>query len=365
MLITVSTYVNDRQRSLLNHADDFDFLVAFRPENVFYMTGFWGEGAAVLQRDGTATIIAPELEVGRAKAESSRNGCSVVTAERGILGIVDTLAKRLTDGTTCTDCNDYQTMTHLAQAIPKIKQTQEPFYATRMIKDAEEIRILKKASKIIDCLFELCAQKLVTGQRESELQAVLMSEAAQLDAFDTGYPSTLNPLIVAGGPNGALPHAQVSRRRFKKRDLVVVDITLRHKGYVSDATRTFALGGMDAETKDAYRIVQESQKLGLKAARAGASCSDVDAACRTYIRECKMEDYFIHSTGHGIGLEVHEPPAVSARNDSTILQNGMAITVEPGIYIPGRFGIRIEDSLMVTDGRPVTLHKFTKEMLVV
>ncbi len=181
--------------------------------------------------------------------------------------------------------------------------------------------------------------------------------------FDTGYKSTLNPLIIAGGSNGALPHAQVTDRKFKKGDLVVVDLTLRYKGYVSDATRTFAIGNISPQEKQVYEIVKESQKLGLKSVKQNVNCKDVDSACRKYIEEQNYGKYFIHSTGHGIGLEVHELPTISYRSDTKLKEN-MAITVEPGIYIPNKFGVRIEDSLIVKD-KPIILHKFTKDLITI
>jgi Xaa-Pro aminopeptidase/Xaa-Pro dipeptidase len=181
--------------------------------------------------------------------------------------------------------------------------------------------------------------------------------------FDTGYKSTLNPLIIAGGPNGALPHAQVSERKFKNGDLVVTDLTLRYCGYVSDATRTFALGKVSSQANEAYEIVKESQKLGLESVKPNVNCKDVDSACRKHIEEKNYGKYFIHSTGHGIGLEVHELPTISYRSETKLKEN-MAITVEPGIYIKNKFGIRIEDSLIVKD-KPIIMHKFTKDLVTV
>ena len=252
-------------------------------------------------------------------------------------------------------------MMSLKKSIPKIKSSTEPFYNSRIIKDEKEVKILKKASKIIDEMFEVCSKKMKVGQKESELQTILMKYALEQEMFDTGYKSTLNPLIIAGGPNGALPHAQVSQRKFKKGDLVVTDLTLRYKGYVSDATRTFALGKISSQANEAYEIVKESQRLGLKVSKPNIDCQAVDAACRKYIEEKNYGKYFIHSTGHGIGLEVHELPTVSYRSDTKLKEN-MAITVEPGIYIENKFGIRIEDSLIVKD-RPVVMHKFTKDLV--
>lgn len=354
--------MKQRRDGLLRHAGKAgcDALVAFEPENLFYMTGFWGEAIGVLEKNGGTTIIAPELEAGRARDESA--DCEVVVAERGS-GLVASLAKQVKKSRVCTDCRDYSVMKSLKKSVPKIKPSAGPFYDSRMIKDEAEVRVLRKASGIIDEMFELCASRLAAGQRESELQAILMSYAVNRGMFDTGYRSTLNPLIIAGGPNGALPHAQVTERKFRRRDLVVVDLTLRYKGYVSDATRTFAVGSIPPKAREAYETVRESQRLGLKAAAAGAKCSNVDLACRKFIEEQNFGRYFIHSTGHGIGLEVHEPPTVSYRSQARLEKN-MAITVEPGIYIPGKFGVRIEDSLVVGGRQPV-MHKFTKDLVAV
>ncbi len=352
--------MKERKKNLLKYAQkmDCDTLVTFEPENLFYMTGFWGEAIGLLEKNGKTTIIAPELEVGRAKNESE--DCDVITAERGS-GLIFTLINKIKKNHVCTDCKDYSTMLSLKKSISHITSSTDPFYNARIIKDEKEIKILKKASKIIDEMFDICSKKVKVGQKESELQTVLMTYAMQQEMFDTGYKSTLNPLIIAGGPNGALPHAQVSHRKFKKGDLIVTDLTLRYKGYVSDATRTFALGKISSQANEAYEIVKESQKLGLKSVKPNVNCKDVDYACRKYIEEKNYGKYFIHSTGHGIGLEVHELPTISYRSDTKLKEN-MAITVEPGIYIENKFGIRIEDSLIVKN-KPIIMHKFTKDLL--
>ncbi len=337
-----------------------DTLVAFEPENLYYLTGFWGEAIGILEKNGNTTIIAPELEVGRAKEESV--DCDVVTAERGA-GLVSSLVKKIGKEKVCTDCQNYQVMQSLKKSLPKLTHSTDPFYESRAVKDSHEVSVLKKGSKIIDEMFEICQDRIKMGMKESELQSILMSYAISQQMFDTGYKSTLNPLIIAGGPNGALPHAQVTDRKFKDGDMIVVDLTLRYKGYVSDSTRTFGLGKISDNMKQVYEIVKESQKLGLKEAKPNKSCKTVDDVCREYIQNQDFGQYFIHSTGHGIGLEVHEPPNISHKSKSKLKKN-MAITVEPGIYLPNKFGVRIEDSLVVRD-KPVILHKFTKELVVV
>ena len=354
--------MKERRKNLLKFAQkiDCDTLVTFEPENLYYLTGFWGEAIGILEKGETTTIVAPELEVGRAKEESKN--CNVITGERGI-SLISSLISKIKKNKVCTDCNNFSIMTSLKKSIPKIKSSTEPFYNSRIVKDENEIKTLKKGSKIIDEMFDLCSKKMKIGQKESELQTILMAYAIEQQMFDTGYKSTLNPLIIAGGPNGALPHAQVTKRKFKTGDLVVVDLTLRYKGYVSDATRTFAIGKISQEAAEAYEIIKESQTLGLKTVKPKVNCNTVDFACRKYIEDKNYGEYFIHSTGHGIGLEVHEVPTISYRSE-TRLEENMAITVEPGIYIPNKFGIRIEDSLIVKQ-KPLVMHKFTKDLVII
>ena len=157
-----------------------------------------------------------------------------------------------------------------------MKNSSEPFQRAREIKDDKEIVLLKKASKIIDNMFSICEKKIKIGQKESQLQSILMSYAIENEMFDAGYRSTLNPLIIAGGPNGSLPHAQVTNRKFKDGDLIVVDLTLRYKGYISDSTRTFALGKISKEAKNVYEIVKKSQKFGLDAVKQRVICKSVE-----------------------------------------------------------------------------------------
>ena len=354
--------MKQRRKNLLNFAKKINCntLVTFEPENLFYMTGFWGEAIGILENNGNTSIIAPELEIGRAEEESI--DCKIIKSERGT-GLVSTLVNKVRNSNVCTDCQNYSVMQSLKKSVSKIKSSSEPFHNSREIKDDKEIKLLKKGSKIIDEIFDLCTQKMKPGQKESELQAILMSYAIQQEMFDTGYKSTLNPLIIAGGPNGALPHAQVTNRKFQKGDLVVVDLTLRYKGYVSDSTRTFAVGNITSKKKEVYDIVKESQELGLKSVKPNVDCQSVDLACRSFIDKKNYGDFFIHSTGHGIGLDVHELPTISQKS-KTKLEKNMAITVEPGIYIPNKFGVRIEDSLIVKE-KPIVMHKFPKELITV
>lgn len=352
--------MKERRSAILRHAANAgcDAVAAFEPENVFYLTGFWGEAIAVCTESGTK-LVAPKLEYSR--AEQSSIDCEVIPTERGI-ELLSSFVEQIKNRKACTDCSDCGTVEQIRKLEGNITIDTEPFFQARRIKDDAEIKVIARASHILDRLYEICEKVIRPGVSERELQAKLIYEAMKMGANPPSYKSTLNPLIIAGGPNGALPHAEVTDRKFRKRDIIVVDLTLRHRGYIADATRTFVLGTPTAEMKKVYEIVKESQKAGLDTAKAGATCGQVDAACRDLIRERGYEKYFIHSTGHGIGLDVHEPPWLRAKNDEALKEN-MAVTVEPGIYLDNKFGVRIEDSIIVTGGKPKILTRYTKELV--
>jgi Xaa-Pro aminopeptidase len=354
--------MKERRFTILQHARQAgcSTVAAFEPENVFYLTGFWGEAIALCTDDGTK-LIAPKLEYGR--AEKTSIDCEVIPTERGS-ELISAFILQIRNSRACTDCSDYSIVESVRKQGGDISVNTEPFFQTRRIKDDAEIKIIAKASRILDKLYEICEDEIKAGLSERDLQAKLIYGAMRMGANPPSYKSTLNPLIIAGGPNGALPHAEVTGRKFRKGDMIVVDLTLRHAGYIADATRTFALGSATAEMKKVYAIVQESQKAGLEAARAGATCGQVDAACRDLIAGRGYEKLFIHSTGHGIGLDVHEPPWLRMKN-TEVLQPKMAVTVEPGIYIENKFGVRIEDSIIVNNnGKPRVLNRFTKDLMV-
>ena len=349
--------------TILQHAEKAEHcpvVAAFEPENVFYLTGFWGEAIAVCMDNDTTKLITPKLEYLR--AERTSLDCEVIVTERGG-ELISTFVSLVKGSKVCTDCSDYYTISSIRKQGGDILVNTDPFFLTRGIKDQAEIKVISKAAKILDKLYEICEEEIKVGLSERDLQANLIYEAMKMSANPPSYKFTLNPLIIAGGPNSALPHAEVTDRKFRKGDVIVVDLTLRHAGYIADATRTFALGSVTKEMNKVYDVVQEAQKIGLKTANAGVTCGQVDAVCRNLIAERGYEKLFIHSTGHGIGLDVHEPPWLRMKNDEELRAN-MAITIEPGIYIENKFGVRIEDSIIINNGKPQVLNKFTKDLLV-
>lgn len=354
----------ERARNIIESlSNEANALMVFRPENIFYLTGFWGESIALCTRDGIKLFV-PRLESSRATSESKYS--EIITAERGS-GLVKSVISYLQKYRFYSDCNDFETIQSI---LPHTNNNNfvindDPFRNARIIKDDFEIEKVRRASEIIDKLYQVCSEEIKKGITEKQLQAKLLYEAMKLEGTSTCYPFTLNPFIVAGGANSALPHFETSKREFVDGDLIVVDLTIRYDGYISDATRTFALGNVSNEMRQVYDYVKKSQQQGLECVEQGVECRKVDSACRDLISKYGYGDNFIHSTGHGVGLEVHEQPWIRP-NELKKLSKGMVVTVEPGIYIDSKFGVRIEDTILVNENSNTNLilTKFSKELLI-
>ncbi len=228
----------------------------------------------------------------------------------------------------------------------------------RLIKTAAEIKILKEAAEIADAAFTHILQFIQPGKSElevsNELEFFMRKAGATASSFDT---------IVASGVRSALPHGVATDKLIEKGDMVTMDFGALYQGYVSDITRTIAVGEPDESLKEIYYIVLEAQLRGAAGYKPGISGKEADALTRDYIMEKGYGEYYGHSAGHGIGLEVHEGPAVSFRSD-TILEPGMVVTCEPGIYIPGLGGVRIEDDVLITsEGNELLTHS-AKELII-
>jgi Xaa-Pro aminopeptidase len=228
----------------------------------------------------------------------------------------------------------------------------------RLIKTSSEIKILKEAADIADAAFKHILDFIKPGKTElevsNELEFFMRKAGATSSSFD---------IIVASGYRSALPHGVASDKLIESGDFVTLDFGAYYKGFVSDITRTVAVGEPDAKLKEIYDIVLEAQLRGMAGIKPGMTGKEADALTRDYITEKGYGEYFGHSTGHGIGLEVHEGPALSSKSD-IILEPGMIVTVEPGIYIPGLGGVRIEDDTMITETANETLTHSTKELII-
>ena len=230
----------------------------------------------------------------------------------------------------------------------------------RIRKDAGEIAAMRRAVQIAQSALEAAVPLIRIGMTEKELAAELV---VQLLQHGSQFEMPFAP-IVSGGPNSANPHASPTDRPLRHGDLLVVDWGAAFDGYISDLTRTFAVGEVEAEYAKIHRIVQEANAAGRAAARRGARCAEVDTAARSVIEHAGYGVFFTHRTGHGIGMEGHEDPYMRGDNEQ-ILEPGMAFTVEPGIYLPGRNGARIEDNVVITKHGADCLSDMAREMRVV
>jgi Xaa-Pro dipeptidase len=230
----------------------------------------------------------------------------------------------------------------------------------RLKKDKAEVDAMRRAVKIAQDGLEATIPLIKIGMTERELASELVMQLLK-HGSDSELP--FSP-IVSGGPNAANPHASPSERKLQAGDLLVVDWGAAYNGYISDLTRTFAVGEVDAECQKIHKIVQEANAAGRAAGKPGVPCADVDVATRTVIEKSGYGKYFTHRTGHGIGMEGHEDPYMRGDN-MQLLEPGMAYTVEPGIYLTNRNGVRIEDNVVITENGADCLSDMPREIRVV
>jgi Xaa-Pro aminopeptidase len=229
----------------------------------------------------------------------------------------------------------------------------------RLIKDADEQQRMRAAGRITDRAIHHILAYIKPGVREDELAAELEHKMRREGAEGTSFES-----IVASGWRSALPHGIASSKKVEKGDFIVFDFGCRYQGYCSDMTRTVCVGQPSALQKKIYGIVQRAQAAGLAAVKPGKTSGDVDAASRNVIKKAGYGKHFGHGTGHGVGVEVHEDPRVGPKAPE-VLKPGMAITVEPGIYLDGRFGVRIEDLVIVQEKGYENMYRTTKDLIIV
>lgn len=254
----------------------------------------------------------------------------------------------------------YLELNYLQQAAPQAKfvSAAEILEGLRIQKDAEEIAKMRQAVKIAQESLLATLKLAKMGMTERELSAELSIQMLRGGAD----PEAPFAPIVSSGPNSANPHASPSNRRLTPGDLLVIDWGATYQGYVSDLTRTFAVGAVDPELRKIAGIVAEANAAGRAASRPGIAAGDIDRAARAVIDKAGYGAYFTHRVGHGIGMEGHEPPYMFAEN-TLVLAEGMAYTVEPGIYLPGRGGVRVEDNVVITASLGETLSDLPRELL--
>ncbi|MBS1911615.1 MAG: aminopeptidase P family protein [Bacteroidetes bacterium] len=348
-------------RQLLK-ARSLDGIVVTYLPHVRYLCGFTGSAAVLLVTRKHAVCF------------SDFRYAEQLTAElvNGVKGIIDTktyermLADRLVEpGMTIGIQDAAVTMAafeDVKKRLRKVKLVSTGSLVTDlvMIKTPEEIADIRKAADIAAKVYRHILGMVKPGMRENEVALEIGYMGRKLGAEGDAFG-----IIVASGERGALPHGRASTKKIRKGELVTLDFGFTYNGLNSDMTRTFAVGTPGDEARRIYDIVLEAQIKGVAAARAGVTGKHVDDACRDIIKAAGYGDQFGHSTGHGLGIDVHEMPRLSFVNSDTKLQPGMVVTVEPGIYIPGRCGVRIEDDIAITADGCDVLTSSPKKLIVV
>lgn len=340
----------------LERADLDAYLVSRKP-NIYYYTGSISGGILIATSDAEPILLVPRLELAIAQAQAS--GCEVGHYTRSKLPEqIEAELKKATPKNVGFDDLTLDLYQKLRKRLNgcELKASADIVWNMRRVKDVSEQKLMKRVGELADIGMEAIRDCLREGMREYEVAAeaiyAMMRNGAEGIAFDT---------IVASGPRSAYPHAGVTDRRIQKGDFVTVDMGATYKEYRSDTTRTFIVGEPTEEQTKIYETVLRANETAFPEIKAGAEGREVDDIARTVIDEAGYDEYFIHSLGHGVGLEVHEPPSLR-KTSKDILEVGNVVTDEPGIYIIGFGGVRIEDTVLVTDLGPARLTLFDKDL---
>ena len=325
--------------------------------NVRYLTGFTGTNGACICGPEVRLFLTDFRYTERAEVEVE--GWETVTvANDWLKGIAERLSGRVGFE------DDQMAVRMLEKLQGKLAEGVETVAAggtveqLRRVKDEEELAAIAEASKLADEVWRWSLERGLAGRSEREVARAAEARIRELG----GDPSF--PAIVAAGPNGALPHAEPGEREIGRGELVVFDMGAQLDGYCSDGTRTFATGEPGEEARAVYEVVLAAQLKALEVIEAGVKGEDVDGAARRIIADAGHGDRFGHGLGHGVGLEVHEAPRLSLRSDD-VLAAGEVVTVEPGIYLPGQLGVRIEDLVVVTDEGLRNLSELPKDLQLI
>ena len=329
-------------------------LLVTTPVNIRYLTGFESTNAALLVGDDRAVLF---TDFRYAEAGRKVEGVEFVEVERALIrgvaahvgGKVGFEAAHLTYASWDLLRNRGLELIPRGGAVERL----------RAVKSEEELELIRRATEIVNEAYERLAQEQFVGRSERDLAYRFDQFLNELGADGPSFPTT-----VASGPNGATPHAHSGGRVIERGETVVVDAGAVVEGYASDCTRTFATGPLPDELARAYEVVLEAQLAGLDAVEPGVTGRDADAAARGIIADAGLGERFGHGLGHGVGLLVHEAPTLRPESEDTLVANNV-VTVEPGVYLPGLGGIRIEDLVVVRDDEPIVLTSFTKELVTV
>jgi Xaa-Pro aminopeptidase len=339
-----------------------DVLMVTSLVNIRYLTGFTGSNAIALLGPDTRVLLTDFRYVEQAAAEVDPSfGRRIVAQE-----LVDVVSEALPAGLARLGFEDAHLTVRahgrLRDCIPdrvELIPGGDAVESLRAVKEPAEIHRIAEATKLGDAALRRILERGLVGRTELDVATRLEREMRDLGAQRPSFDS-----IVAAGPHGALPHAQPRDVEIGPDELVVIDWGAELDGYCSDCTRTVATGDLDDPELQAYDLVHEAQRAGLEALKPGVGGRDADSVARAIIDGAGHAEHYGHGLGHGVGLEIHEAPRLSQRSDS-VLATGNVVTVEPGVYLPGRFGVRIEDLVVVTESGCNILTSVPKELITV
>lgn len=334
---------------------NIDAFLITRSSNIRYFTASTGGSHLLVPSDTAPVLMVPKLDYNIAKDQA--RGFDVKDYSRA------DLLSQLTEtikayANLAFDDLPVSTYTKFHEELPALRLELRPeiVWGQRRVKDEGELNKMRRAGELADMAMAALKEKLVEGVREYELAAeatyAMMREGAEGYAFDNS---------VASGQRSAYPHAGVTDRKIRRGDFVTVDLGATYVGYRSDLTRTFIVGQPSEEQRKIYEVVLEAEKAALPEIKVGASGKHVDGVARRIIEAAGYSKYFTHSLGHGVGLEVHEPPSLSDQSGD-ILETGNVVSDEPGIYIYDYGGVRVEDTVHVSSGGPERFTRFEKEL---
>ena len=324
--------------------------------NTFYLSGYESTNCRILITNDKDYFFTDMRYLEEAKNAIGDRFEVLLGGVEEIKGIADDLGIKALGVEENVSYGEYRSLKELFKGIEFVA-VDEAFSKIRAIKTEREISLIKTAQSVTETAFNEILPFIKEGVTEIEIAArleyIMLKNGCEL-AFDS---------IVAFGENGSKPHAHRSERKLRRGEFVTMDFGAKYKGYCSDMTRTVALGAVDERKARAYNAVLEANKLAEKAIKIGEKCCDIDAVARNYLAKFSLDKFFSHSLGHSVGVDIHEMPAFSPRCDE-VLKEGMIITVEPGVYLEGDFGLRIEDMALVTKNGAEILTHADKNLIV-
>jgi len=341
-------------------AEGLDAILITQPENRRYLSGFTGSAGILFISAQEAKLLTDFRYFERATREAPN--FELVKIEGKVPPVIAQVvhsagAKKVGFESTHLTVDAYHSWREVAEGF-ELVPTKEWVLELRAVKDAAELDSLRKAIALSDAAFIHILDVIEPGMTEREvaweIESYMRAHGATHAAFD---------ILVGSGPNGAMPHASASERRIRAGEPIVMDFGARVDGYNSDITRTICLGEPDERFEEIYGLVLRAQREAEENIRAGMTGKEADTIARRVIEEAGYGEYFGHNLGHGVGLAVHEKPT-AGKNSEDILESGAVITVEPGIYLPGWGGVRIEDIVLITDSGAEVLTRASKEPLV-